>query len=373
MALPNTQPFVETDHPPHLRPFAGTMPGHAKYPPVVAKVEMLGYIEDTNAISYSRDIGRSSILKGNVYYMFGDTFCKNQQGAFVGVQSTTSSIINKPSQPLSSTYLTIQEDGVVDALVPLTEAEHRQEKIIWKDKTHPRVTLWAFGGMVEVGEYGYLWFQKGVINETEGNEENVYKGTGLARVKADKDGRLNTYRANGPLIFSADEPRIGTLSTIVEGDFVYLWGDHAKGYGDGIILSRVSKDMLEYKDCYTYWNGDSYVADWKEAQPVFNKMQSGAVVRTCLFGEEMPWLFVGSTGWADSKVMLGASATLEGPFNEKPIFMAEGLDQPDTIMYCMYPHTWAFDGHKGELMVTWSEQWPGGVVGAKINLVIDRC
>jgi hypothetical protein len=371
MAIPNPRPFNEAEHPPKLAPGIGVKEAIACYPPRLENIEILGYVDDASNIGYSRDIGRSAILKGRVYYMFGDTFCKNKKGEFIGVQSTTSALVPDKSQPLSSTYLTWQEDGLVDNFVPLTEAEHRLEKIVWNDKTRPRVTLWAFGGMVETLGAGWLWYQKGVIYEEEGKEENKYHGTGIARVEADDRGRLTIHRS-WPEMFNVDEPRVGTFSSIVEGDFVYLWGDHGAGCGDGIILSRVHKYSLQNKDCYTYWNGDSYVADWRAAEPVFGKMQSGAIIKTRLFGEERPWVFVGCTAWGDSKLMLGASATLEGPFDEKAICTAQGIDYPDTIMYCMYPHTWALDVTKGELLVTWSEQWPGGVVGAKIGLVLEE-
>ncbi len=370
MAMPNPRPFDEMEHPPKLRPYIGVMPHIAQYPPIVDKWEVLGYVDDATNIGYSRDIGRSSIFKGRVYYLFGDTFCNNKDGEFIGIQSSTSAVVLDKSKPLKSTYLACQEDGLVDQLVPLTEAEHRLEKTVWKDNTHPRVTLWAFGGMVEALGNGWLWYQKGVLLEKEGKEENKYHGTGIACVQADDHGRLFAHRAL-PLMFNENEPRVGTFSSIVEGDFVYLWGDHGVGYGNGIILSRVPKNSVANKSCYTYWNGECYVADWKDAKSVFGKMQSGAIIKSRLFGPGRPWVFVGCTGWGDSKLMLGASATLEGPFDEKAIFKAQGIDYPDTIMYCMYPHTWALDEGNGELLVTWSEQWPGGVVGAKISLVMD--
>ena len=47
---------------------------------------------------------------------------------------------------------------------------------------------------------------------------------------------------------------------------------------------------------------------------------------------------------------------------------ASGIDRPIGFMYCMYPHPWAFNEEEGELLVTWSENWPGGVVGAKVKL-----
>ena len=373
MALPNPQVLNETDHHPHIRPLIGRKDPVAHYPPVLVKAEMLGYLKDTNGIGYSRDIGRSVLFKDRVYYIFGDTFCKNEAGDFLGVQSNTYALVKNPAEPMDSTYLSRQEDGMVDALIPLNEAEHRKEKVHYGHGNDqcPRVTLWAFGGLAEVSDFGWIWYQKGVAYDEEGKEENTYKGTGLARVEEGEDDRLRICRSAGPL-FTADEPRVGTFSTLVEEDFIYLWGDHGKYCEDGIILSRVPKDSPSDKRCYTYWNGEGYVEDWQEAIPVFGEMQSGAIVKSYLFGEKLPYVFVGCSSLGDSQLLLGASATLEGPFDLHPIVQAIGIDNRDSIMYCMYPHTWAFDEPKGELLVTWSEQWPGGVVGAKIRLVMDQ-
>ena len=374
MAFSNPQAWNEASLPANLRPLIGRKEPVASYPPIMAKAELLGYLKDTNGIGYSRDIGRSAIFKGRVYYIFGDTFCKNEEGQFIGTQCNTYSFVKDKSEPMDSTYLNRQEDGVVDALIPLTEAEHRKEKD--PTRLHPdyvsRVTLWAFGGLAEAVGYGWVWYQKGIINDKDGNDENTYKGTGLIRVEIWKEDRLRIVRKDGPLMFSADEPRIGTFSTLVEEDYIYLWGDHGKDFGDGIILSRVPKYSVDQKHCYTYWNGDSYVADWKQAKLVFENMQSGAVFKSCLFGDRLPYVFVGCTGLGNNQLMLGASAHLEGPFDLHAIVQATGIDNPDSIMYCMYPHPWAFDERKGELLVTWSEQWPGGVAGAKISLVMDK-
>ena len=374
MAFPKPQAWNEAGIPSALHSMIGRKEAVASYPPILANAEILGYLKDTSGIGFSRDIGRSSLFKGRVYYIFGDTFCKNEEGEFLGVQSTTYSLVQDKSQPMDSTYLHRQEDGMVDALIPLTEHEHRKEKVHYgrgKDRD-PRVTLWAFGGMVEALGYGWIWYQKGVVFDEYEKEENVYKGTGLLRAHISKGDRLAIVRNDGPLLFTAEEPRVGTFSTLVEGDYIYLWGDHGKVCGDGIILSRVPKGSLEDKHCYTYWNGDSYIEDWKQAKPVFKKMQSGAVFKSCLFGDKLPYVFVGCSGLGNSKLMLGASAALEGPFDLHAIVQARGIDNPDSIMYCMYPHTWAFDERNGELLVTWSEQWPGGVVGAKISLAMDK-
>ena len=75
---------------------------------------------------------------------------------------------------------------------------------------------------------------------------------------------------------------------------------------------------------------------------------------------------------ADSQVMVGASANLEGPWELTPVFKAYGL-RYESWMYCIYPHQWAFDEADGEVLVTWSEHWPGNVIAARLRFEIGRC
>lgn len=79
------------------------------------------------------------------------------------------------------------------------------------------------------------------------------------------------------------------------------------------------------------------------------------------------YVFIGVNRWADSGIMMGCSKSLEGPFEMFKVAEATGIDHKDNYMYCIYPHPWAFKEVDGELMVTWSEHWPGGVVAAKLT------
>lgn len=152
--------------------------------------------------------------------------------------------------------------------------------------------------------------------------------------------------------------------------YIYLYGNFEYGDrpGHNIVLARVHKHNIEHPHHYTYWNGTEYVSDPNEAATIFEKMQAGMVFHSKLFGSAKPFVFVGNNGWGDSKVVMGASASLEGPWETMTVCQATGLNYKETRMYCMYPHFWASKIEEGELMVTWSEQWPGGVVAAKLKL-----
>lgn len=307
-----------------------------------------------------RDIGRSSHFAGRLYYFFGDTFCKNAEGLFAGVSANTITLIRDPSNPLETEYLDIQENGVVKSLLRLTDDERSLREV------GMRVVLWAFGGIVETSQgVEWIWYQKVLI---DAHNLQHHQGTGLARVSVGvADGQLSAFRCDD-LIFEPGEPRIGTFSHLVEGDFVYLWGDH----GGGVILARVSEFSPTSRNAYKYWNGHNYTKDWREAVHVLERMQHGSFYKSKLFGSERGWVFVGCTSYADSVVMLEVGANLEGPWKLIPMFQAPGINQPNQFRYCMYGHSWGLDANKGKLLVTWSEHWPGGVIGAKIQLFMGR-
>lgn len=332
----------------------------ALYPPAAEPYEVpVGYIEDHNGIGYSRDIGRSSVFAGHCYYMFGDTFCKNRQGFFVGVTNNTVAIIPNRAEPLETQYLDIKSDGRVEPFLRLTEDE------ILMENGGDRVMLWAFGGIVEtMPGVGWIWYQKSV----ESNGVQTYHGVGIARIsQGTRPGHLTAFRLDS-MLFERHEPRMGTFSALIHDHFVYLWGHH----GNNILLARVSKFMPTTRSAYNFWNGETWVSDWKDAIPILQDMQHGCFFRSSLFGPERPWCFVGCTRFGDSIVMMGAEPTLEGPWTLSALFQAQGINEPNKYRYCMYAHPWAYDGVLGELMVSYSESWPGGVIGAKVKLLMGK-
>lgn len=344
-------------------PNAGYVGPCASYPPMVETHPVpFGYVQDRNRIGYSRDIGRSSMFAGHYYYLFGDTFCKDRNGYFVGLTSNTVAIMPDKTYPLETQYLSIKPDGIVEPLLKLTD----DEKALQNGDL--RIGLWPFGGIVETTpEVGWMWYQK--CTTYSNTNRNSYHGVGLARVSraTSPQGQITAFRVEG-LLFGADEPCIGSFSALMHEDFVYLWGDH-KG---SVILARVNKYFPTTRNAYRYWNGENYVEDWRCAVPILEQMQHGCFFRSALFGAERPWCFVGCTNRGDSVVMMGAEARLEGPWSLTELFRTDSVNQPLSYRYCMYAHPWAYDADIGELLVTWCETWPGAVVGAKVKLVMGN-
>lgn len=114
-----------------------------------------------NGIGYSRDVGRSSILGGRVVWEFGDTFCKDETGRFLGVVSHTSAAVPDLERPLCTMYQ-LDCDKKPKRFIPLTEEEAQFEKEV--DKHHSRLTFWGFGGIAHYPfGSGWAWFEKGKI------------------------------------------------------------------------------------------------------------------------------------------------------------------------------------------------------------------
>ena len=337
--------------------------GYAICPPMVTETQILGYVNETNGVFHSRDIAVPFSFSGRIYLIFGDTFCKNSNNEYVGLVSNTAAIIEDRAQPTKSKYLEAASDGKIKPFIDVTPFEFMQEK---RDES-VRVALWSFGGGVEVEDgTARVWYAKTLAHK-DGRME--YIGTGVAYIAPRFTGRLGVGRPEG-LVFGPQEPRVGTFSSILNGDFIYLYGDNGN---NNIVLARVPTDiendpLMCDKNSYMYWNGAGYVQDPSQALAVFNGVSQGSVVRTKLFGPEMPFLFVGNGAWGSSKILMGASPHLEGPWDLKEVCMTSGIKIKDKYRYCIYPHIWASDEEKAELVVSWSEPYPGGVIMARLKL-----
>ena len=335
--------------------------GPAIYPPVLENVEILGYIKDKNGIDYSRDIGRSTSIHDEVYFIFGDTFCKDSAGKSVGITSNTIAYVEDRANCLESEYREVFDDGMVKAFVPLNEEETRFEK----ENKNARIAFRMFGGVVDIVITGVVWFQK-VIQYENGEED--YCGVAQAWLTTKSDGKIIVQRLP-QCLFGPNEPRIGSFSTLYYKGYVYLWSHRPDRQ---IILARVDQYGTGLHDRYKYWSGKDWVRLWHDAIPVLHDVENGAIIHTDLFGKDKPFVFVGANNETDSMVQMGAATEVQGPFDLTAICIATGIDHDKKYKYCIYPHLFASNISKRELVVTWSEHWPGGVIAAKLKFKIDE-
>lgn len=401
-------------------PECGNIP-RAVYPPAAESYTRFGYLKDTNNFEYGRENGRCFTLGGRTYLIWGDSWVKDDDVSYEHIALNSVALVRDESKPFESSYQSYQENGIVNPLLTVTEAETGFTRGF-------RICLWSFGGVVEMspGE-GLMWYEiMGIIPATE---EGASEGMGIAKIKVKNDaGDLEAIRCTDlafeieaipckdlalrseskrlgeqprakTLIFKGGEPRFGSFSSILEGDFIYLWGN----FGKNVYLARVDKEKPYIRAAYEYWNGSSYVKDIKKVESVFiriarkrktskkkrssikmltiprikqsvGQMSYGCFFKSSLFGEERPWVFVGCSK-GSSKIMMGAEKRLEGPWRVYEV--RDAPDHLDTISgenSCtfIFPHLWASNEEIGELFITCSEQDPGGTLGAKLKLKMEH-
>ena len=226
----------------------GYFPTKAVYPPKVINIGRVHHVHDTNGTYYSRDIGRSSVIGGRVFYQFGDTFCHDNEGTPVIVSNTTAAV-EDPQRPFHTNYTSFRPDGVVKPLLELNDQERAREEETKDQEYRARITLWQFGGIVETEPgKGLLWYEKRELYWDKAMEEGKHIGMGIADVYLDEDGSIKAERRHG-LIFDADEPLFGNTAAILHEDFMYLMGNSGKR---DIVLARVPVEEIGDRDAYRY-------------------------------------------------------------------------------------------------------------------------
>lgn len=352
----------------------------ASYPPVVESAVTLGYLTDTNGFKYGRENGRCFTLGGRTYLTFGDSRVKYNDVHIRYMALNAVAVVRDESKPLESSYLSFQENGIVNPLITEIDGENNFTKKY-------RICLWSFGGAVETspGE-GFMWYE--IMEIVSSTEQGTYWGIGMAKLKVKNDtGDLEATRCKDLafescsnrlgkeplaklLMFELDEPRFGSFSCLLEGDFIYLWGSIL----DRVYLARVEKEKPTIRDAYRYWDGSAYVEDIKAATPVLEQINYGSFFKSSLFGEERPWVFVGNSD-KSCAVMMGAEKHLEGPWKLHSVHYATdhwGLRGATNNVSFIFAHPWASNEEAGEIFFTCSERYPGGTLGARIKLAMEN-
>ncbi|EDN07952.1 hypothetical protein I7I51_04105 [Histoplasma capsulatum] len=345
---------------------AGYEKHKAIFPPKVEAVRVLGNMHDPVKGAHPRNVGRSSMLAGIPYYVFGQVANVSTDGyAFGTVSNAVARALEPLTDPLPTTYVSVERNGFIHPFLGLTENE-----VKYQHDTGMHIIISIQGGICE-GELGSgkgcVWFQKLIREKKDGvTVRNYYQGTGVAPVKVDGvTGELLNKRVFGEdVLFEKHEPAFGTFCSAVDNQWYYLWGR----YCEDIYLARVSLLHPFERDYYQFWNGYSFTGNIKMIAPVLTGYSHGTIYKTQLFGHTYKWAFIGSTDWEDSAVMMGAANDPQGPFEITQVASGEKLRETGTFAGCVYAHPWAYDESLGEIFVSWREQWPGGIIGAKVQL-----
>jgi hypothetical protein len=106
--------------------------------------------------SYPRDIGRSSELGGRVFFQFGDTFCHNSDGKFIGLTNNTAALLLDKSNPALTKYAGSTEERIPDFIKLLNDEQNGSGSL-----GH---SIWSFSDTVEYQKQdhyvdGWTWYQ----------------------------------------------------------------------------------------------------------------------------------------------------------------------------------------------------------------------
>ncbi|KAL7269911.1 hypothetical protein RUND412_007404 [Rhizina undulata] len=370
-----------------------------KFPPVVKGVDFLGEVREENAQRYSRSIGCSSIIADKPLFIFGDTFAfgRPPRSQYLKICSSTASIGSLYNA--TSTRYTVhdpQDESKISQFIPFTRAEEAYNASRGKEIVKPddRFYLWAFNPVVEIpGEkgIGVFWFVKGKTNDNK-PDNNAHYGVGVAEVRL-INGLLQVKRKEH-LLFDHYQPAYGQLTTLLHGNHIYLYGPRLKSQArpntmQNIFLCRVPyRDKLYlFSDNYEFWNGTQFAPSQSNLRPVMQNLESGTIFHTHAFGDIASYgipspngrghgtfIFVGCNNTGDNKVRLKTAPSPWGPWSGDEWILDLSKEERGNrgVKSCIYAHVWASSLDKGQLTISWSEPWPGGVEMAKIRFAMEE-
>lgn len=340
-------------------------------PRLTCPPHILGEVKDESGRHYPRDLGRSVELGGHHYYIFGDTFCFDTKGDFVGVTNNSISLIPDLSNPTLSRYY--YPDAKVPEFVPHTVEEKRFCERPENVKENRRLVTWSFGGIVKIpgsnGQEGWLFFDP---VETCGGSAIRQTGVGVARAKATgPDGRIECERVGKFPLFPADGPLWGNMSNISAPDgWTYLLS--GKGLDNYMARIKTNADFANADNYQFLKKNGRWESTYTEPHGPFGELAhdvlcgqgQGAIVHVPDFapsGKEYLWF--GCEKFMTSKLYVGAAPRPEGPWEIHSLGEMPKLNEHAKTRYCIYPHIWGSNLEKGKILITWSDD---GMMGGQI-------
>lgn len=240
-------------------------------PKLVKSPHVLGEVKDVSGRQYARDLGRSIELGGHVYYIFGDTFCFNDRGEFVGVTNNTIALIPDLSDPTKCQYL--DTSPKVPEFVPHLSDEKRFCDDPKNQEENKRIVTWSFGGVIEIpgsgGQEGWLITDP---VETHGGNAVKQNGVGIAKMRiTGADGKVECERVGEYPLFPGDGPIWGSISNISASDgWTYLLS--GKGLDNYMARIRTDADFTD-RGCYEFLKkGGSWEPSYTEPHGPFGEL-----------------------------------------------------------------------------------------------------
>ena len=155
---------------------------------------------------------------------------------------------------------------------------------------------------------------------------------------------------------------------------MYAYGHGGDG-NKNIVLARVPIDAADDRNKYTYWDGANWSPSPRKLAPVMQDMQHGQICKTEMFGTNsiFKFAFIGCNSWGDSTIRMGRASSPQGPWEivalNVKLYHLNDAQWAGPFRYCVYPHPWACDISKGDLMISWSEGgMTGGVLAVQVRL-----
>lgn len=176
-------------------------------------------------------------------------------------------------------------------------------------------------------------------------------------------------------IFPDGCPQFGQNAVVKDDDWIYAIGS-IKDHQNGMARVKVGSDPSKRKN-YQYWGKKGWMDELKnndDLAPILPSLGQGQVVKMPGHGPHgMSLMAVSCEKWPTGQVMVAWADKMTGPW------YSHGLGEapkhwPDktNLRYAMFPHPWAFDWNKGELLVTYSDdgQMGGSVIALRIKFLV---
>lgn len=244
-----------------------------------------------------RDGGATLLLGGQLLWMFGDTLVSND----TQIRSNTAALAD-PEVPLV-THDVLDIHGRPYQFISLTAEEQAYND--GTGKPDDRIAIWPASAINYHGQ-GLIFSYKLHVKPGVLNYESL--GVVLALVQP---GQTQAERLPG-LLFTYPEPDF--VCAQVYQNYVYVYGGNHSA-NNANVVARVPLEQATERKAYTFWNGKSWVADVRQASPVFADIP-GAV--TASYNSYLGQFLAVNNQPLASDLLMRTGPGFAGPW-EKPI------------------------------------------------------